>query len=151
MDLSRALWQDDPERPGCTEAAAATGAGGGGECVPPPPRSQVGEGFGSHSFLTLPLLQSSQESQEPDQQKLLTSVIIGLVVSLVLVLVILITALVCLRKRYDLYFSPSLQLSLDPDVQCVCVWVGRKSLVGVKPHPLTGRMVFALDSSMDLG
>lgn len=43
---------------------------------------------------------SSQESQEPDQQKLLTSVIIGLVVSLVLVLVILITALVCLRKSY---------------------------------------------------
>lgn len=95
-------------------------------CVwPTPQRSQVGEGYGSHSFLTLPLLQSSQENQEPDQQKLLTSVIIGLVVSLVLVLMIMITALMCLRKRYDLYFSPSLQLSPDPDVQCVCGWVER--------------------------
>lgn len=44
---------------------------------------------------------SSQENQEPDQQKLLTSVIIGLVVSLVLVLMIMITALVCLRKSYN--------------------------------------------------
>ncbi|KAL1784711.1 cadherin-related family member 2 [Sigmodon hispidus] len=43
---------------------------------------------------------SSQESQEPDQSKLLTSVIIGLVVTLLLVLVILTTALLCVRKSY---------------------------------------------------
>ncbi|OBS65461.1 hypothetical protein A6R68_05980 [Neotoma lepida] len=42
----------------------------------------------------------SQESQESDQPKLLTSVIIGLVVALLLVLVILITALLCVRKSY---------------------------------------------------
>ncbi|XP_035298870.1 cadherin-related family member 2 [Cricetulus griseus] len=43
---------------------------------------------------------SSQEIQESDQPKLLTSVIIGLVVALLLVLVILITALLCVRKSY---------------------------------------------------
>ncbi|XP_051027697.1 cadherin-related family member 2 [Acomys russatus] len=43
---------------------------------------------------------SSQESQESDQPKLLTSVIIGLVVALVLVLVIMATALLCVRKSY---------------------------------------------------
>ncbi|XP_051050205.1 cadherin-related family member 2 [Phodopus roborovskii] len=43
---------------------------------------------------------SSQESQESDQPKLLTSVIIGLAVALLLVLVILITALLCVRKSY---------------------------------------------------
>ncbi|XP_076429495.1 cadherin-related family member 2 [Peromyscus maniculatus bairdii] len=43
---------------------------------------------------------SSQDSQESDQPKLLTSVIIGLVVALLLVLVILTTALVCVRKSY---------------------------------------------------
>lgn len=32
LGLSRALWQDDSERPGCAEAAVATGPGGGGEC-----------------------------------------------------------------------------------------------------------------------
>lgn len=98
MGLSRTLWQDDPERPGCIEAAAGLGAGGSGEfggLI----GLQVGEGYGSHSLLTLPLLQSSQEGQESDQPKLLTSVIIGLVVSLVLVLVIMTTAIVCLRKR----------------------------------------------------
>lgn len=83
----------------------------------------MGEGYGSHCLLTLlPLLQSSQESQDPDQSKLLTSVIIGLVVSLVLVLLIMIAALVCLRKRYSLYFSPCLQLSPGPDAQCA--WGG---------------------------
>ncbi|XP_041515884.1 cadherin-related family member 2 isoform X1 [Microtus oregoni] len=44
---------------------------------------------------------SSQESQESDQPKLLTSVIIGLGVAMVLVLVILITALLCVRKSYQ--------------------------------------------------
>ncbi|XP_036044823.1 cadherin-related family member 2-like [Onychomys torridus] len=43
---------------------------------------------------------SSQEIQESDQPKLLTSVIIGLVVALLLVLVILTTALLCVRKSY---------------------------------------------------
>ncbi|XP_040611943.1 cadherin-related family member 2 isoform X2 [Mesocricetus auratus] len=43
---------------------------------------------------------SSQETQESDQPKLLTSVIIGLVVALVLVLVIFITAILCMRKSY---------------------------------------------------
>ncbi|XP_076795110.1 cadherin-related family member 2 isoform X2 [Arvicanthis niloticus] len=43
---------------------------------------------------------SSQEGQESDEPKLLTSVIIGLVVSLVLVLVIMTTTIVCLRKSY---------------------------------------------------
>ncbi|XP_021483506.1 cadherin-related family member 2 [Meriones unguiculatus] len=43
---------------------------------------------------------SSQESQESDQPKLLTSVIIGLVVALLLVLVIMTTALLCVRKSY---------------------------------------------------
>lgn len=60
---------------------------------------QVGEGYGSHSLLTLCLLQSYQESQESDQPKLLTSVIIGLVVVLVVAFVIVIIAFVCLRKR----------------------------------------------------
>lgn len=72
---------------------------------PCPQRSQVGEGCGSHSVLSFPLLQSSQETQEFNQTQLLTNVIIGLVVSLVLVLVIMITALVCFRKRYSLHFS----------------------------------------------
>lgn len=62
-----------------------------------------------------PLLQSSQESQESDQPKLLTSVIIGLGVAMVLVLVILITALVCVRKRYGSHFSLCPQLSPRPD------------------------------------
>lgn len=77
-------------------------------------RLQVGEGHSSHSLLTLPLPQSSQESQESDQPKLLTSVIIGLVVALVLVLVIMTTALLCVRKRYGLHFSLALQLSSSP-------------------------------------
>lgn len=119
-----ALWQDDPERPGFSDAAAETGTGGGGECGRW--RSWVGEGHGSHSLLTLPLLQSSQESQESDQPKLLTSVIIGLGVALVLVLVILITALVCVRKRYGSHFSlvPSSLLAQIPNV----CGVGRKNL-----------------------
>lgn len=59
----------------------------------------MGEGYSSHSLLTLSFLQSSQEGQESDEPKLLTSVIIGLVVSLVLVIVIMTTTIVCLRKR----------------------------------------------------
>ncbi|XP_076993836.1 cadherin-related family member 2 isoform X2 [Tamandua tetradactyla] len=43
----------------------------------------------------------SQESQESDVPKLLTSVIIGLGVALLLVLLILVTALVCTRKSYQ--------------------------------------------------
>uniref|UniRef100_A0A8D2CNJ4 Cadherin-related family member 2 n=1 Tax=Sciurus vulgaris TaxID=55149 RepID=A0A8D2CNJ4_SCIVU len=42
----------------------------------------------------------AQESQEEDQAKLLTSVIIGLGVALLLVLVIMIMALACMRKSY---------------------------------------------------
>nr|XP_045009259.1 cadherin-related family member 2 isoform X2 [Jaculus jaculus] len=42
----------------------------------------------------------SQESQESDQPKMLTSVIIGLAVALLLVLVIMTVALVCVRKSY---------------------------------------------------
>ncbi|XP_033617540.1 cadherin-related family member 2 isoform X2 [Fukomys damarensis] len=42
----------------------------------------------------------SQESQESDQPKVLTGVIIGLAVALLLVLVIVIAAFVCVRKSY---------------------------------------------------
>lgn len=49
--------------------------------------------------LTLLLFQGSQESQESDLPKLLSSVIIGLGVALLLVIVIMTMALVCTRKR----------------------------------------------------
>lgn len=42
----------------------------------------------------------SQENQESDLPKLLSSVIIGLGVALLLVIVIMTMALVCTRKRY---------------------------------------------------
>lgn len=75
------------------------------------------------------LLQGSQESQESDLPKLLSSVIIGLGVALLLVIVIMTVALVCTRKRYCSHHPFHLQPHLSHHLRHM---VGRKSLgVGI--------------------